>query len=370
MSEKLSVIIPVHNAAKTIRKTALGILNQNYRDLELLLVENGSTDDTWIICRDIAQSDKRCIALQSDVKSTLLARRMGIEKATGNYMTFSDADDRYKSIDSLGNMMEAIKRTGADIVQFGNVVNSFGRKENRLAVKEEIIIDRKQLLQEDIAGAMGGYQQRISPAIWNKLYRGGVLKSILPDLTYPLVYAEDLYINCCSCFSPLTNTYAFVPICEYVYNSGIGVSGDGIKAAEKTFSAYQYFKPKALELASAFAAGEKPIYLCQRETLRFLDSLIRSYIIRGDSRKQVCEKIDQLWTYPHVKSAKAYFIDYMKTHELDEEMSRFAKETDAAQYYDYSISRIGNLRREQILALTKSTLKQVLRGLHHVLYHG
>lgn len=213
---------------------------------------------------------------------------------------------------------------------------------------------------------MGGYGQRISPAIWNKIYRSGVLKSITQDINIPLIYAEDLFLNCCSCFSDETSTFSFYPICEYVYNSGIGVSGDGLSAAEKTFAAYQYFKPKALELAMLHTAGEKPVYLCQRETLRFLDSLIQSYIIRGDSKDDICHKIREYWAYKHVQVAKEYFINYMRSHELDSEMSRFATETSAQKYYDYCVSRIGHLRKKRIVYKAKSMLKNALRWLNKI----
>lgn len=135
MASKLSIVIPVHNGAKQIRKTALGILKQNYRNLELILVENGSLDNTWEVCKSIAENDHRCIAIQSDIKGTLIARKIGIEHASGDYITFSDADDGYKSLESLGNMVHAIEETHSDIVQFGNIVNSFGRKETRLVSK-------------------------------------------------------------------------------------------------------------------------------------------------------------------------------------------------------------------------------------------
>ena len=141
---------------------------------------------------------------------------------------FCDADDGYHGTDSLRHMVEAIEETKADIVQFGNYVNKFGTLSTSLRVNEELTIDRTQLMQEDIAGAMGAYNQKINLNVWAKIYRGRVLKAASPDLNLPLINAEDLYLNCCAFFNPETQHVAFKPICEYVYNTGIGVSGNGV----------------------------------------------------------------------------------------------------------------------------------------------
>lgn len=361
MTAKLSVIIPVHDGEKKIKKTAQQILKQDYSDLELLIVENGSIDNTYKVCKEIAATDHRCVVLQSSVKSTLIARKTGIDNAEGEYITFCDADDGYIGNDSLRKMVESIDETGADIVQFGNIINKFGIKETNLRVKERVLIDRKQLLEKDIAGAMGGYAQRISPSVWSKIYKSKVLHDISHELNVPLVNAEDLYLNCCAFFSEMTQTVAFVPLCEYVYNFGIGVSGNGIGTIENLLFEYQFFKKKALDLAINHDAGEYPIYLCNRETLRFLDCLIQDYILSGHKKKEVCDKIIEWWSYEFILNAKAYFKKYMKSNELDEEMKRFATEDKPERYYEYCVSRMGILRVRKTKYLSKRIIKSTFR---------
>ena len=184
---------------------------------------------------------------------------------------------------------------------------------------------------------------------------------ILPELVFPLVNAEDIYLNCCAFFSEQTNTVAYVPFCEYVYNSGIGVSGDGIKAAENLLYEYQFFKKKALDLAKVHGAGERPIYLCNRETLRFLDCLINEYILRGDDKERVCERILGWWSYEFIQAAKVYFKDYMKTQKLDQEMMTFSIENNPECYYEYCLGRMGNLKTERLKYNIKRFIKTNLR---------
>lgn len=361
MTPKLSVIIPVHNGEKKIKRTAQQILEQDYSDLELLLVENGSDDNTYKVCQDIAAIDHRCTVLQSNVKSTLIARKVGIDYAKGEYITFCDADDGYRAIDSIRKMVEAIEDTGADIVQFGNIVNRFGKKHIALRVHDRLTIDRTQLLREEIAGVMGGYNQKINLSVWSKIYKKEILKDISHELNIPLINAEDLYLNCCAFFSNKTQRVSFVPLCEYVYNAGIGVSGDGISSAEKMLREYQFFKTKALELARMNMVAEKPIYLCNRETLRYLDCLIQDYILNGDSKREVCNRICEWWSYSFIQAAKAYFIDYMKNNDLDEEMKIFATEENPERYYDYCVSRMGNLYVKRFKFKCKDLIKKALR---------
>lgn len=361
MTPKLSIIIPVHNSAKRIKKTAQQILAQDYPDLELILVENGSTDNTINICQEISTSDRRCIVFQNSIKSILIARKTGIDNANGDYIVFCDADDGYRGKDSLRKMVVEIEKTGADIVQFGHIVNRFGRKRVALRVQDYHTIDRSQLLQEDIAGVMGGFNQKINGSVWSKIYKRNILQDISSELNIPLINAEDLYLNCCAFFSEKTQKVAFVPLCEYVYNTGIGVSGDGISALEKMLREYRYFKIKALELAMTHDVAEKPVYLCNRETLRFLDCLVQEYILRGDNRDVVCKKIREWWSYDFIQVARSYFVDYMKNNDIDEEMKSFATEENPERYYDYCMSRMGNLLLKKMKYSSKQIIKSSLR---------
>ena len=366
MPPKLTVIIPAHNCAKKIKRSTNSVLQQSYENIELVVVENGSQDDTFEVCCKIAAGNSRCVVLQSNVKSTLIARKTGVDYATGEYITFCDADDYYKDLDSLKRLMKAVLESKADIVQFGNIVNRFGKKTESLRVKEKLVIDRKRLLEEEIAGAMGAWNQKINLSVWSKIYRADVLKSVSSELNIPLINAEDLYLNVCAYYSEETQHIAFFPLCEYVYNTGVGVSGESVKSAEKMFREYQWFKSKAIELAQIHGVRGAPVYLCHRETLRYLDNLIKMYIIRGDSKNVVCNKILEYWDFTSVQLARSYFREYMINNELDEEMRAFAELDDAVEYYDYCLSRMPNIKSDRAKYKMKHIVKTGLRFLDRV----
>lgn len=88
--DKVSVIIPVHNGERYVQKTVQRILDQDYKEIEIILVENNSTDNSLAMCRQLEKENPRVVALTTTEKGTSLARKRGVEWATGKYILFCD----------------------------------------------------------------------------------------------------------------------------------------------------------------------------------------------------------------------------------------------------------------------------------------
>lgn len=112
---ELSIIISVYNNEKYLRQTIHTVLQQSYRDFELLLIDDGSTDSSLSICQEIAQTDDRIVVIHKENGGVSSARNSGIERAKGMYIAFIDADD---CIDSpmYDMMLSALKQTKSDFV--------------------------------------------------------------------------------------------------------------------------------------------------------------------------------------------------------------------------------------------------------------
>lgn len=114
----ISVIMPVYKAEKYLDRSVTSVLNQTYKDFELLLINDGSPDNSGSLCDEWAKKDSRIKAFHKTNGGTSDARNFGIEKAQGDYITFIDCDD-YVLPNWLYDMYSTAKETDADIVKGG-----------------------------------------------------------------------------------------------------------------------------------------------------------------------------------------------------------------------------------------------------------
>lgn len=116
MDELISVIVPVYNAAAYIERCVKSIQNQTYTHFELILVNDGSTDNSLEICKTLASQDERVVVLDRPNGGASAARNLGLAHMHGQYVMFADSDD-YVSPSYLENLHRAAKQGHYDIVQ-------------------------------------------------------------------------------------------------------------------------------------------------------------------------------------------------------------------------------------------------------------
>lgn len=115
---RLSVIIPVYNAEAFLEKCARSVLGQTFRDLELILVDDGSIDKTPEICNHLAAEDSRVRVIHQENAGVSAARNAGMNLASGDYIAFADADDRLHP-EAYGRMFAALDSSGAQCCTSG-----------------------------------------------------------------------------------------------------------------------------------------------------------------------------------------------------------------------------------------------------------
>lgn len=115
---KISIIIPVFNKAKYVERCFISVISQKFSDFEVIVVDDGSTDGSEIICDQFAKKDKRFHVLHISNQGVSHARNFGIKHASGDYITFIDADDTVSEI-YLQNLINAEERSKADLVIAG-----------------------------------------------------------------------------------------------------------------------------------------------------------------------------------------------------------------------------------------------------------
>lgn len=94
---KISVIVPVYNREHTIETCINGILSSQYKNIEVIIVDDGSRDNTFCICKKLTEIDNRVVLLRQENKGVSTARNAALDIATGEWITFVDSDDTVNS---------------------------------------------------------------------------------------------------------------------------------------------------------------------------------------------------------------------------------------------------------------------------------
>ena len=114
MTEKITVIVPVYNVENYLNKCLDSLINQTYKNLEIIVINDGSTDNSGIICQEYAQKDNRIIYVEKENGGQSEARNMGLDRMTGSYVTFVDSDD-WVEADYVETLYQKITEYQADI---------------------------------------------------------------------------------------------------------------------------------------------------------------------------------------------------------------------------------------------------------------
>ena len=147
MQEIVSVIVPVFNAQVYLPRCIESILSQNYPHLELILVDDGSEDESLAICHGYARQDPRIRVFHQNNQGQGVARNLGLDQAQGAYFAFVDADDALLP-QTIGEMLDAIRHHGADLVICDRLLFQGRRQYQRRAYTAERIFCAESLLRE------------------------------------------------------------------------------------------------------------------------------------------------------------------------------------------------------------------------------
>jgi len=180
---KISIIALVYNLEKYTPLCIESVLNQSFRDFELILVNDGSTDNSGFICDEYAKKDRRVKVVHKSNAGVAAARNTGIEYASGNYIAFIDCDDYFHER-MIEVLYEQIVSTKADIVMCDYFPTEEGKEKQskkELPIYSSISYTNKQILH-------GLYEENHTCVVpWNKLYK----REIFDDIKYPSGYLYD-----------------------------------------------------------------------------------------------------------------------------------------------------------------------------------
>ena len=119
----VSVVIPVYNTEKYLEKCLDSVIGQTYGNLEIIIVDDGSSDGSPEICRDYAKKDERVTIISQENKGLAVARNVALDIATGSYIMFVDSDDWLEK-EAVERLVFEAEKNMADAVFFGVIVDN------------------------------------------------------------------------------------------------------------------------------------------------------------------------------------------------------------------------------------------------------
>ena len=203
--KKVSIIVPVYNAEKSIKKCIESILAQTYKKIELILVDDGSPDRSGDIC-DMYKKEPCVKVIHTQNKGVSHARNIGLNYATGDYITFCDSDDFYE-MHFVEKMIQSAVKRNSDITICGYYLEEKNQFTSSVVSKARKV-DKNELIEHcSIDNEFGGF-------CWNKLYKAEIigenkfpedmdimedtyfLFAIIPKAQCIYYLAEPLYYYC------------------------------------------------------------------------------------------------------------------------------------------------------------------------------
>lgn len=181
VNPRISIIVPVYNVGKYLRNCMDSLVNQTFRDIEIIAVNDGSTDSSLDILFDYANIDDRVKIINQQNQGLSGARNSGIAKATGEYIIFVDSDD-WIDLDTCQVAYAACLDNNADVVFWSYVREYENLSLPKVIFKEDRIFDHKQCekLHRRFAGLVGNELSNVEDldnlvTAWGKLYRRDII---------------------------------------------------------------------------------------------------------------------------------------------------------------------------------------------------
>lgn len=207
MEEKVSIIVPIYNMDQYLEKCIESIIEQSYKNIEIILINDGSIDKSEIICKKYQMKDCRIKLISSKNKGVSNARNLGIEASTGEYIAFIDPDDTVNK-KYIEKLLFHIKKYCCDVVFcLEKDVYPELKKSCNISLKDEKSLSNN--FYKDFYFIVEQFH-----ASWGKLYKSSIIKKYNIKFPLDIVVSEDHIFN--QEYLKYVKTYGFLN--EYLYN--------------------------------------------------------------------------------------------------------------------------------------------------------
>ena len=237
-NDLISIIIPIFNTEKYLSKTINSILSQSYKNIEVILVDDGSDDNSLSICKEYAKKDNRIVVIHNENSGVSKTRNIGLEQAKGDFISFVDSDD-YIEKNMIEELYNLHLKTNSDITMCSIIRENQNGKEFEKIIYPNKTISQKKIIENTINDNIRDY-------LWNKLYK----KDLFDEIEFPKgkIYEDVLTLyRLYSKANHLTSTddvlYHYVNRENSIVNSSSG---------RKAQSLYDAYTKKLIDIESFY----------------------------------------------------------------------------------------------------------------------
>ena len=305
----VSVVVPVYNGSKYIKQCFDQIRSQTYKNLEVIFVNDGSTDDSATVCEKVLVEDERFILINKENGGTATTRNKGLDNAHGKYIVFLDCDDEFKP-EMIELMVEEIEKHNADVVVCGYYFKV--EKEINGKVETTYLEEKKypyrafKNFDEMRPEYINIWDNDMFSNVWNKLFRMETIRKYNMRYRDGHVYTEDrvfnrLFLSKCAGVVILDNCLYFY-VREREGSTTEKYRDDGFTIRDKEYNEFkEHFKEMNIW-------DEKSREYTSREFIERIAGCIENVFHAGImlSSEQKYKEIKKMINHPDCREASKY----------------------------------------------------------------
>lgn len=316
MQPMISFIIPVYNAEKYLERCIKSIQRQTYKNYEIICVNDGSTDNSLNVLKQIQKTENRMKIINQE-NGIMDSRKRGVIESVGEYIWFVDDDDEIYNSSACERLISIFeKEDDVQIIQFAthSIKHSFLKSTREVNLKGKF--SAEELIHNHFTDFLcSGDRDIITPSVWDKIYTSKLVRDAYHNLADIPTGAGDLYLNLHIVTSnELHNIYCINDV-FYKYYTGIG----SYSKTDITFLInYSNIKKYQEAICDKFSLPEKAKYFCHLESVYYLYVDVKNRYFKGSSDEELISEIDEALQYECVKRANEYFKSRPKEELYDE----------------------------------------------------
>lgn len=297
----ISIIVPIYNVGKYVHQCIDSIERQTYSNIQIVLVDDGSTDESAQICDEHARKDKRIKVIHKKNGGLVSARKTGIKEATGELIGYVDGDDWIEP-NMYEKLYQKMQQENVDIVMCGRYENTLYKEKKVYQSYSEGKYNKEDMKLKIYPRMIVNelfFEWGITPTLWDKLFKKECILPYQLEVDHRIVWGEDAACTY-PCLLNVSSIY-IIQECLYHYRQTPSSMSKSIPNAEEEKQKYQILYHYTLDKFEKY----KNIYDLKEQWIKYILFLM---VARSDTLYYKYEKIKYLFPFKNVKKGEKIIL--------------------------------------------------------------